>query len=126
VHRCALSSTSSSVKVLYESRTKYARRITLGVLVRRTFFAICSSGAADLPICSSVILLSIARPRLVVTAALSRYVLHPCSPIAAARSWCCWARWLGVSDREIAGVLHLSREMAFGRRVSIHISYRWT
>jgi Kef-type K+ transport system membrane component KefB len=116
---CALSSTVIIVKVLYEKREldTLPGRITLGVLVLQDIFAILflavQPSLADLQ--ASVILLSIVRVVVLVTAALlvSRYVLprlfhqiarRPELILLGALAWC-------FLVAETAERLSLSREM---------------
>jgi len=116
---CALSSTVIIVKVLYEKREldTLPGRITLGVLVLQDIFAILflavQPSLANLEI--SVILLSIGRVAVLVTAALlvSRYVLprlfhqiarRPELILLGALAWC-------FLVAETAERLSLSREM---------------
>lgn len=116
---CALSSTVIIVKVLYEKREldTLPGRITLGVLVLQDIFAILflavQPSLANLQV--SVILLSIGRVAVLVTAALlvSRYVLprlfhqiarRPELILLGALAWC-------FLVSETAERLSLSREM---------------
>jgi len=116
---CALSSTVIIVKVLYEKREldTLPGRITLGVLVLQDIFAILflavQPSLANLQV--SVILLSIGRVAVLVTAALlvSRYVLprlfhqiarRPELILLGALAWC-------FLVAETAEQLSLSREM---------------
>ncbi|UPK29042.1 cation:proton antiporter [Bradyrhizobium sp. 195] len=116
---CALSSTVIIVKVLYEKREldTLPGRITLGVLVLQDIFAILflavQPSLANLQ--ASVILLSIGRVAVLVTAALlvSRYVLprlfhqiarRPELILLGALAWC-------FLVAETAERLSLSREM---------------
>src|SRR5204863_6286276 len=116
---CALSSTVSIVKVLYEKREldTLPGRITLGVLVLQDIFAILflavQPSLDNLQV--SVILLSIGRVCALVATALvlSRYVLprlfhqiarRPELILLGALAWC-------FLIGEIAEKLHLSREM---------------
>ncbi|QDF36511.1 cation:proton antiporter [Bradyrhizobium symbiodeficiens] len=116
---CALSSTVIIVKVLYEKREldTLPGRITLGVLVLQDIFAILflavQPSLANLE--ASVILLSIGRVAVLVTAALlvSRYVLprlfhqiarRPELILLGALAWC-------FLVAETAERLSLSREM---------------
>lgn len=116
---CALSSTVIIVKVLYEKREldTLPGRITLGILVLQDIFAILflavQPSLADLQV--SVILLSIVRVAVLVTAALlvSRFVLprlfhqiarRPELILLGALAWC-------FLVAETAERLSLSREM---------------